>query len=157
VVFFDTTSIYFEGEGGQTLGQCGHSKDGRPDLKQNIVGIAMDAKGEPLCCEMWPGNTVDAKPLLPVVERMIKRRRIGEVGIVADRGIISEWSIAIVEACDPLVWYILGARMCRQKEVKELVLRNRGAWLEVWPERTNSKYSSLLKIKEVHPRAESTP
>jgi hypothetical protein len=29
LVFFDTTSIYFEGEGGATLGQYGHSKDAR--------------------------------------------------------------------------------------------------------------------------------
>jgi hypothetical protein len=31
--FFDTTSLYFEGAGGQTLGQFGHSKDYRPHLK----------------------------------------------------------------------------------------------------------------------------
>ncbi len=31
VVFFDTTSIYFEGRGGETLGRQGHSKDHRPD------------------------------------------------------------------------------------------------------------------------------
>ena len=30
VVFFDTTSIYFEGEGGDELGQRGYSKDHRP-------------------------------------------------------------------------------------------------------------------------------
>jgi len=33
IVFFDTTSIYFEGEGGETIGQRGHSKDHRPDRK----------------------------------------------------------------------------------------------------------------------------
>jgi hypothetical protein len=38
MVFFDTTSIYFEGEGGETLGENGHSKDHRPDLKQMVVG-----------------------------------------------------------------------------------------------------------------------
>jgi hypothetical protein len=32
VVFFDTTSLYFEGQGGESLGQYGHSKDHRPDL-----------------------------------------------------------------------------------------------------------------------------
>lgn len=32
LVFFDTTSIYFEGRGGQSLGQRGYSKDHRPDL-----------------------------------------------------------------------------------------------------------------------------
>jgi DNA replication protein DnaC len=31
-VFMDTTSLYFEGAGGQTLGRHGFSKDHRPDL-----------------------------------------------------------------------------------------------------------------------------
>lgn len=150
VVFFDTTSIYFEGEGGQTLGAHGHSKDSRPDLKQMIVGIAMDAQGWPLCCEMWPGNTADAKTLLPVVERMKKRFRIRQVGIVADRGMISDASIAALEASDPPVRYILGARMRRQKEVRDTVLRSRRAWLEIQPERKSPKDPSPLKIREVH-------
>ena len=34
VVFFDTTSIHFEGQGGETIGQRGYSKDHRPDLKR---------------------------------------------------------------------------------------------------------------------------
>ena len=57
LVFFDTTSVYFEGEGGQELGQYGKSKDHRPDLKQMVVGLALDLHGWPLCCELWPGNT----------------------------------------------------------------------------------------------------
>ena len=54
IVFFDTTSIYFHGEGGATIGQRGHSKDHRPDLKQMVVGIVMDQKGNPICSELWP-------------------------------------------------------------------------------------------------------
>src|SRR5262249_18337409 len=38
VVFFDTTSLYFEGAGGESLGQYGHSKDHRPDEQQMVVG-----------------------------------------------------------------------------------------------------------------------
>jgi hypothetical protein len=38
LVFFDTTSIYFEGHGGESLGQRGFSKDHRPDLAQMVVG-----------------------------------------------------------------------------------------------------------------------
>ena len=34
LVFMDTTSLYFEGAGGQTLGEHGYSKDDRPDLRQ---------------------------------------------------------------------------------------------------------------------------
>jgi hypothetical protein len=37
VVFMDTTSLSFEGAGGETLGQRGHSKDHRPDLMQLIL------------------------------------------------------------------------------------------------------------------------
>jgi len=33
LVFMDTTSLYFEGAGGQTLGRHGFSKDHRPDLR----------------------------------------------------------------------------------------------------------------------------
>lgn len=46
LVFFDTTSIYFEG--GETLGQKGHSKDHRPDLNQVVVGVVIDTNGKPL-------------------------------------------------------------------------------------------------------------
>jgi hypothetical protein len=38
IVFFDTTSIYFEGAGGETIGKRGNSKDHRPDLNQMVVG-----------------------------------------------------------------------------------------------------------------------
>src|SRR3712207_8725238 len=39
VVFMDTTSLSFEGEGGETLGAHGYSKDHRPDLKQMILAV----------------------------------------------------------------------------------------------------------------------
>ena len=55
LVFFDTTSIYFEGRGGDTIGQKGFSKDHRSDLNQMVVGAIIDDQGKPICCEMWPG------------------------------------------------------------------------------------------------------
>jgi len=149
LVFFDTTSIYFEGEGGQSLGQYGHSKDHRPDLRQMIVGLALDAEGWPLCCEMWPGNTTDVKTLAPVVERLKRRFRVREMCVVADRGMISKETIAAFEAADPPGRYILGARMRRQKEVCEQVLARRGAWLELESARTQSKDPAPLKVREV--------
>ena len=149
LVFFDTTSIYFEGQGGQTLGRYGHSKDHRPDLRQMIVGIALDAEGWPLSCELWPGNTTDVKTLLPVVARMKRRFRVRELCVLADRGMIRKATIAELEAAEPPVRYILGARMRRQKEVSEQVLNSRGAWQEVRPERTRSKDPAPLKVREV--------
>ena len=149
LVFFDTTSIYFEGHGGQTLGRYGHSKDHRRDLRQMIVGIALDSEGWPLCCEMWPGNTTDVKTLLPVVDRMKRRFRVRELCVLADRGMIRKKTLMELEEADPPVRYILGARMRRQKEVSEKVLKSRGAWQEVHPERTSSKDPAPLKVREV--------
>ena len=149
LVFFDTTSIYFEGQGGETLGQYGHSKDHRPDLKQMVVGLVLDAEGWPLCCEMWPGNTTDVKTLIPVVNRLKQRFRVREMCVLADRGMISDETIAAFESSDPPVRYILGARMRRQKEVSEEVLTKRGSWQEVYPERTKSKDPAPLKVREV--------
>jgi hypothetical protein len=150
LVFFDTTSIYFEGQGGQELGQYGHSKDHRPDLRQMVVGLVLDVEGRPLCCELWPGNTADVKTLLPVVERLRQRFRVRRVIIVADRGMISAETIAALESQDLDCDYILGARMRAVKEVSERVLADRGRYQEVTPERQHSKDPSPLKVKEVN-------
>jgi transposase len=147
VVFFDTTSIYFEGAGGETLGEFGNSKDHRPDRKQLVIGVIIDDKGHPICCEMWPGNTTDVKSLIPIVKRLKKRFKIKEVCIVSDRGMISQ---AVLNWLESENWpYILGARMRKQKEVKEEVLKRGGRYQTVvdWEEKKNGK--SPLKIKEV--------
>src|ERR1700758_724436 len=89
LVFLDTTSLYFEGEGGQSLGQYGHSKDHRPDLKQVVLAVVIDGRGRPICSELWPGNTTDVTTLLPVIERLKTRFLIARIGVVADRGMIS--------------------------------------------------------------------
>jgi len=67
IAFFDTTSLYFEGRGGATLGQRGHSKDFRPQLPQVVLGIVLDEQDRPIASFLWPGNTADVTALLPVV------------------------------------------------------------------------------------------
>jgi hypothetical protein len=120
LVFMDTTSLYFEGAGGETLGQRGHSKDHRPDLMQMIVAVVMDQEGRPLCCEMWPGNTTDVTALIPVVDRLGKRFGIKRVCVVADRGMIATKTITALE--ERGLEYILGVRERSTKEVRTLVL-----------------------------------
>jgi hypothetical protein len=120
LVFMDTTSLYFEGAGGQTLGRHGYSKDHRPDLRQLILAVVIDGEGRPVCSEIWPGNTADVGGLVPVIERFRRRFSIGQVCIVADRGMISAETIAGLEARGLL--YLLGARERSDKLVRELVL-----------------------------------
>jgi transposase len=147
LVFFDTTSIYFEGEGGETLGQYGFSKDHRPDLKQMIVGVVIDDHGRPICCEMLPGNTTDIKTLLPVIDRLRVRFHIKRVCVVADRGMISEETIRELTAYG--LTYILGARLRAVKEIREQVLSRAGRYSQVRGAREKSHDPAPLKVKEV--------
>jgi len=149
LVFFDTTSIYFEGEGGEELGQYGHSKDHRPDRKQMVVGVVLDSKGRPLCCELWPGNTTDVKTLIPIVDRLKKRFRIGSICIVADRGMISRKTIDQLQDKNRKVRFILGARLRNVKEIRETVLSRGGRYREVHGPRKKVADPSPLKVKDV--------
>ena len=120
LVFFDTTSHYFHGRGGQSLGRRGFSKDSRPQCRQMIVGLVLDETGLPVCTEMWPGNVTDVTALLPVAERLQRRFGIGAVCLVADRGMISQ---ATMEAIEARGWtYILGCRIRNTAEFRTHVL-----------------------------------
>ena len=147
LVFFDTTSIYFEGQGGETIGKRGFSKDHRPDLNQMVVGAIIDDKGKPVCCEMWPGNTTDVKTLIPVTDSIRKRFGINSFCVVADRGMISADTIEELE--ERHIPYILGTRMRRVNEIKFDVLSRSGRYSEVYPEGLTSKEPAPLKVKEV--------
>jgi hypothetical protein len=138
LAFFDTTSLYFEGQGGESLGQHGHSKDHRPDLRQMVVGAVLTGEGRPVCCELWPGNTADGRALLPVVDRLRERFGIRQVCWVADRGMISARTIGELEQRE--LQYILGARLRRQREVQHTVLGRAGRYHEV---------ADNLRVKEV--------
>jgi len=149
LVFFDTTSIYFEGAGGETIGQHGNSKDHRPDCKQMVVGAVLDNTGRPICCELWPGNTTDVKTLTPIVDRLKERFSITRVCIVADRGMISKKTIEELQEVHRDVRFILGARLRAVKEIREKVLTDPGAYQQVYGPKARSKDPSPLKVKEV--------
>jgi hypothetical protein len=145
--FFDTTSLYFEGEGGETLGEFGHSKDHRPDLHQMVVGAVLDSEGRPICCELWPGNTTDVTTLIPIVDRLWKRFHLRRICIVADRGMISQ---ATLDDLEQQGWpYILGARLRRNHEVRDQVLADRGRFRKVIGPREQSADPAPLKVKEM--------
>jgi Transposase DDE domain len=120
LVFMDTTSLYFEGAGGQTLGRHGHSKDHRPDLRQMILAVLIDGDGRPVCPEMWPGNVADVTTLIPVIDRLRGRFAIGRICVVADRGMISAATIAALE--ERKLLYLLGTRERTDPVVREVVL-----------------------------------
>jgi Transposase DDE domain len=145
VAFFDTTSLYFEGDGGATLGQRGHTKDFRPQLAQVVLGIVLDEQDRPIASFLWPGNTADVTTLLPVVERLRSRFGVERACVVADRGMISAATIAALEARK--IDYIFGARERSSKEVRETVLHDDGAAVPLTIPR--QKGETDLAVKEV--------
>jgi hypothetical protein len=149
LVFFDTTSIYFEGAGGQTLGRFGKSKDHRPDRRQMVVGAVLDESGRPICSELWPGNTADVGTLVPMVDRLRSRFGIDELCIVGDRGMISAETIEELKAEGRTCHYILGARMRAVKEIREQVLADPAPFRQVYGPRTTNSDPSPLQVKEV--------
>ena len=145
VAFFDTTSLYFEGRGGATLGRRGYSKDFRPQLNQVVLGIVLDEKDRPIASFLWPGNTADVTTLLPVVERLRGRFDVGRICVVADRGMISAATIAEFEAQG--IDYILGVRERSSLEVRERVLQDDGMAVPLVIPR--QKGETELTVKEV--------
>ena len=148
LVFFDTTSLYFEGNGGESLGQYGHSKDSRPDLKQMVVGAVLDGAGRPICCELWPGNLTDVNSLIPVVRRLKDRFAIARVCVVADRGMISAKTIKDLESAELGMTYILGARMHTDKTVSDEVLPSTAEFKVVTGAKKKAGDPSPLSVRE---------
>jgi hypothetical protein len=97
VLFFDTTSTYFERDDGETgpgaFRVHGHSKDHRPDLPQVVIGLAVTREGIPVRVWCWPGNTNDMT-VLKQVKDDLRGWRLGRVVTVVDRGFASDDNLA---------------------------------------------------------------
>jgi len=139
LLFFDTTSVYFEGEGpvGE-LGRYGFSKDKRPDRRQMVVGVVLTKDGTPLAHHVFPGNTPDATAFSVVIEEMRSRFGIKRVILVGDRGMFNAKIVTRIEELG--MEYIAGVRMRTVWDVREIVLENRDPFETV---------TENLKVKKV--------
>jgi len=104
VIFYDTTSIYFEieeedenEEERKGLRKRGHTKDHRSDLPQVIVGMAINRDGYPIRHWVFPGNTTDVTTVARVVKDLgaLRPRQFVFVG---DRGMVSKRNIDFLES-----------------------------------------------------------
>jgi transposase len=98
LLFFDTTSTYFEAEPDGVddddperppLRVRGHSKDHRPDLPQVVIGLAVTKEGIPVRVWVWPGNTND-QTVIGEVKDDLRGWRLGRCVWVVDRGFSSD-------------------------------------------------------------------
>jgi hypothetical protein len=154
LLYFDTTSIYWETEpedhddeddqdgkeGEDTepdLRQLGHSKDHRPDLPQIVIGLAVTRQGIPVRCWVWPGNTTDVS-VIAQVKRDLIGWKLGRVISVVDRGFTSEDNLKTLQS--GAGHYIAGEKLRSGKADVEAALSRAGRYTQV---RDN------LRVKEV--------
>jgi transposase len=121
LLYFDTTSTYFQIEDEDDFRKKGHSKDHRPDLPQVIIGLAVTRDGIPVRCWSWPGNTSDMS-VLEEVRRDLRNWKLGRVITVLDRGFASEENMKELQRAGG--HYIIGEKMRNGKaEVVEAIKR----------------------------------
>ncbi|MCP5002775.1 MAG: transposase [Planctomycetes bacterium] len=89
---YDVTSSYLEGEQNY-FGTYGYNRDGKKGKKQIVIGLLCDEGGEPVCTEVFAGNTQDPKTFLPQVQKVADRFGCGRVTFVGDRGMIKSLQI----------------------------------------------------------------
>ena len=136
LVFWDTTTTYFEGRGPQ-MAERGYSKDRRSDCQQLVIGVLMTQNGFPVAHQVFPGNMADIDTFRVCLQEVQSRFSIGRVILVADRGMVSRKLLTEIEEAG--LSYIVGIRMRKAKAMAE-VLSRPGRYQEV---------ADNLKVKEV--------
>ena len=141
LLFFDTTSTYFE-RGTEETGEdafrlYGHSKDHRPDLPQIVIGLAVTKEGIPVRVWCWPGSTSD-QTILPQVKDDIRGWRLGRIITVVDRGFSSADNLAYLRRGGG--HFIAGMRMRDGNPLVEQVLSRQGRYQQV---------KDNLRVKEI--------
>jgi transposase len=120
VVFYDMTSLYFEAEDEDDLRKIGFSKDGKFQNPQIMLGLLVGKKGYPIGYDIFEGNTFEGKTLLPVLEQIQKRYRIGKPVVVADAAMLSKYNLDTLDA--EKFPFIVAARLRNESEDMQKII-----------------------------------
>jgi hypothetical protein len=166
LLFFDTTSTYFELEaedepvprdddgspapGGGDTGEAGgdgpaaggfrvlgNSEDHRDDLPQIVIGMAVTRTGIPVRVWSWPGNTADSKLIRQARDDM-RHWTLAKIVWVADRGFTSKANRRYLRRGDH--HYIIGEKLRSGSAEATAALSRQGRYQEV---------TGNLRVKEV--------
>ena len=88
IVYYDVTNYYFESEIQDDIRKNGFGKQrrGKPLVQ---MGLFMDTEGLPITYELFPGNIVDSKTVMPLLGDIMRQYDMGRVIVVADKGVIT--------------------------------------------------------------------
>ncbi len=94
VVFYDLTTVAVTGqtELDDDVRAYGMAKSGLVE-RQFMLSLVQTAEGLPIAHEVHPGNTAEAKTLLPMIRGLLVRYPLKRVVLIADRGLLSTANI----------------------------------------------------------------
>lgn len=167
LLFFDTTSTYFEledpdepvarderghtlpdgdgdgagaGDGGEDrigFRTYGKSKDSRDDLPQIVIGMAVTRDGIPVRVWCWPGNTND-QALIRQVRDDMRDWTLSKIVWVADRGFSSQRNRRYLRQGDHA--YIIGEKLRSDSPEIKAALSRQGRYTPI---------AENMRVKEV--------
>ena len=161
LLFFDTTSSYFELEeadeevarnwrGEKASGDDdaepdkaagfrthGNSKDSRDDLPQIVIGMAMTRAGIPVRCWCWPGNASDQVVIRQVKDEM-RDWTLAKIVWVTDRGFSSAENRRYLRSGDH--HYIIGEKLRSGSAEVTAALSRQGRYADI---------AGNMRVKEV--------
>jgi len=114
VVFYDMTTLYFEGSDQDDLRKTGFSKDGKHQNPQIFIGLLVGLGGYAIGYDIYEGNTYEGHTLIPFIEKISKKFNLNKPVIVADAGLLSNDNIKALE--QKQYEYIIGARIKNESE-----------------------------------------
>jgi transposase len=123
VVFYDMTTLYFEASDEDDLRKTGFSKDGKHQNPQIFIGLLVGLGGYAIGYDIFEGNSYEGHTLIPFLEKMEQRFKLGKLVVIADSGLLSNDNIAALEANG--YEYILGARLKNESgKIKTEILQH---------------------------------
>ena len=150
LLFFDTTSTYFErdepeqdviDQDGNVVRPAfrvrGHSKDHRDDLPQVVIAMAVTRTGIPIRVWCWPGNSSDQE-LIRQAKDDLRAWKLSRVVWVADRGFQSAENRRYLQRAGG--HYILGEKLRGNDKEANAALARQGRYHTV---------AGNLRVKEV--------
>lgn len=132
LVLYDTSTVHFETEQGPALAEHGRPSRAPRGSKIMLVALVTTFDGWPIYHHVFPGATADVSTVRPVLEALRDVFKIGRVVVLADNGMVSQETLALLKA---LEFDYLVAMKLKQgtAEVKKEVLGRAGRFREVDP------------------------
>lgn len=118
LVFYDTTSSYFETATADGFREYGHSKDHRADLPQVVVGLAVNRDALPLRHWVHRGSIGDPKTVIGALQDL-RQLKLSRMVFVGDRAMGGAKNLRALR--DLKIPYLIGMKLRRTKIAKKIL------------------------------------